>query len=176
MFGARAAAMLTSVIALALVSSVSAMVMAGPRVYTAMATDRALPPQLGFHSKRGVPTVAVIAQGVLGAGFALLGKFDELVRFIGFTLAIFAALTVGAVFVFRHRGHGATYKTWGYPVTPFVFIGFSMWIVYVQVKDRPGEAGIVGLVLVAGAVLYAVASRNRPPSIPEARAVTSEKA
>ena len=62
----RGGNLITSLIALALVSAVSAMIMAGPRVYAAMAADRALPPQLGWYTKRGVPTVAVVAQGVLG--------------------------------------------------------------------------------------------------------------
>ena len=174
LFGARAATILTSVIALALVSAVSAMVMAGPRVYAAMARDHALPPQLSFHSKRGVPTVAVITQGVLAAGFAIVGKFDELVNFIGFTLAIFAALTVGAVFVFRRRGHGSTYRTFGYPVTPIVFIGFAAWIVYAQIKDRPAQAGIVALVLLVGAAIYAMAARGITPEPDEEEPAEAE--
>src|SRR6185369_13980969 len=62
LFGAGAGNLITSLIALALVSAVSAMVMAGPRVYAAMAADRALPHQLAYYSKRGVPVAAVAAQ------------------------------------------------------------------------------------------------------------------
>ena len=112
-------------IAIALVSSVSAMIMAGPRVYAAMATDRALPHQLAQHNQRGVPVIAVIAQGVIASVFVLVGDLGSLIRFVGFTLAIFAALTVGAVFVLRARGHRAAYRTFGYPVTPIAFIALS---------------------------------------------------
>src|SRR5262245_2308541 len=88
LFGPRAGQLLTSVIALALVSAVSAMVMAGPRVYAAMAANRALPAQLNWHSKRGVPTVAVVTQGILATLFVLVGDLGSLIRFVGFTLAI----------------------------------------------------------------------------------------
>src|ERR1700733_10868151 len=78
LFGNRAGQLITSLIALALVSAVSAMVMAGPRVYAAMAGDRALPKQLAWHSARGVPTVAVMTQGVLGIAFVMVGDLGQL--------------------------------------------------------------------------------------------------
>jgi APA family basic amino acid/polyamine antiporter len=182
LFGDTAGQLVTSVIALALVSAVSAMVMAGPRVYSAMALDRALPRPLARHSRRGVPTVAVITQGVLGCLFAMVGDPDELIRFVGFTLAMFAALTVGALFVLRARGIRASYKTIGYPVTPIAFIALSAWIAYAQIAQHPRESILIGLVLAIGGVLYFAFYRNvkptlapeldtMPEAIPEARVV-----
>jgi APA family basic amino acid/polyamine antiporter len=174
LFGERGGNALVTLIALALVSAVSAMVMAGPRVYAAMAADRALPPQLGWHSKRGVPAVAVAAQGLLGTVFVLAGEIGQLLRFAGFTLAVFAALTVGALFILRARGMKGAYKTFGYPVTPILFIASSAWIAYAQIKDNPKESAVVGGVLVVGALLYAFGVRPvppPPPKLPEARVV-----
>jgi APA family basic amino acid/polyamine antiporter len=173
LFGDSAGQLVTSVIALALVSSVSAMVMAGPRVYAAMAADRALPRQLGFHSKRGVPTVAVITQGVLGALFVLVGDLGQLIRFAIFTLSIFGALTVGALFILRRRKHGATYRTPGYPVTPIAFIALSAWIAYAQIDANPKESLIVVVVLGIGGLLYYFVAPKTPPTpnVPEARVV-----
>jgi basic amino acid/polyamine antiporter, APA family len=181
LFGTGAGQLITSMIALALVSAVSAMVMAGPRVYVAMANDRALPSVLARHSARGVPTVAVITQGVLASVLVLLFNFDALIRFVGFTLAIFAALTVGALFVMRARGKAASYRTFGYPVTPIAFIALSVWIAYAQIKDHPKESGVVGLVLVVGAVVYLIgtggkASTETVAELPTARVVSSEPA
>jgi basic amino acid/polyamine antiporter, APA family len=167
LFGNRAGAMVTSVIALALVSAVSAMVMAGPRVYAAMARDHALPHQLATHNRRGVPVFAVITQGVLGCLFVLVGDADKLIRFVGFTLAIFAGLAVGAVFILRARGRTSEYRTTGYPVTPLVFIAMSLWIVYVQCKDRPLEAIAVALVLGLGALVYWITQGRKVSVIEE---------
>ena len=163
LFGDRAGQLVTSVIALALVSAVSAMVMAGPRVYAAMARDHALPRQLAHHNKRGVPVTAVITQGVLGCLFVLVGDPDKLIRFVGFTLAVFAGLAVGAVFILRARGHNAAYRTTGYPVTPLVFIALSCWIAYAQIKDRPLEALAVAAVLGVGALVYWLTIGRKPP-------------
>ncbi|HET7504644.1 MAG TPA: amino acid permease [Kofleriaceae bacterium] len=166
LFGDTAGRFVTAVIALALVSAVSAMVMAGPRVYAAMARDRALPRPLGRYSSRGVPTVSVIAQGTLGCMFAVVGDPDALIRFVGFTLAIFAALTVGALFVLRARGLRAPYQTLGYPVTPLAFIAMSGWIAFAQISEHPRESLVIGLVLAIGGVLYVVFSRGTaaPPA------------
>ena len=60
LFGAHAGDLVSAMIALVLMSAVSAMMMAGPRVYAAMAADHALPRPLAYYSKRGVPSVAVI--------------------------------------------------------------------------------------------------------------------
>jgi APA family basic amino acid/polyamine antiporter len=181
LFGNSAGQLVTTVIALALVSSVSAMVMAGPRVYAAMAHDRALPHQLAKHNSRGVPVRAVITQGVLACVFVLVGDLGALIRFVGFTLAIFAALTVGAVFILRKRGHRAPFQTWGYPVTPILFIGLSAWIAYAQIKTAPKEAAVVAVVLLLGAIVYVLFSRGKEvlpdeslPDIAEARIVSKD--
>jgi len=168
LFGENGGNAITTLIALALVSAVSAMVMAGPRVYAAMAADGALPQQLASHSKRGVPVVAVASQAVLGIAFVMIGDLGQLIRFAGFTLAVFAALTVGALFILRARGLKGPYKTFGYPVTPLIFIGTSIWIAYAQIKQNPTESLVVAGVLVAGGVLYKLMVKA-PPKIPEAR-------
>ena len=181
LFGNSAGNVVSVVIAIALVSSVSAMIMTGPRVYAAMAIDRALPHQLAKFNKRGVPVNAVILQGVLATAFVLVASLGSLMRFVAFMLSIFAALTVGSVFVLRKRKQPAAYRTWGYPVTPILFIVMSAWIAYSQIKSQPKESALGGLLLVVAAILYVVLTKNRPrlpdeslpemPQVPEARVV-----
>jgi APA family basic amino acid/polyamine antiporter len=176
LFGKSAGNLITSLIAIALVSAVSAMVMAGPRVYEAMANDRALPSVLGRLNKRGVPMFAVIAQGAFGIAFVLFSELDELLRSVGFTLAIFAALTCSTLFVLRRRGLRGAYRTFAYPVTPLLFIAMSAWIAYAQIKKNPWESLAVLAVLVVGALLYVFAVKPNvtpptPPKLPEARVV-----
>jgi basic amino acid/polyamine antiporter, APA family len=104
----------------------------------------------------------------------MVGDPDVLIRFVGFTLAIFAALTVGALFILRARGMRAPYKTIGYPVTPIAFIALSAWIAYAQIDKYPTESIIVVLVLVLGGLLYGVfgragslSPRGAPEALPE---------
>jgi APA family basic amino acid/polyamine antiporter len=181
LFGDRAGQIITAVIALALISAVSSMVMAGPRVYAAMAADHALPHQLGRYNKRGVPMVAVITQGVLGTLFVLVGDLGQLMRFAIFTLVIFATLAVISLFVLRRRGFRAPYRTLGYPVTPIVFIAASCWIAFAQIRSNPKESLVVAGVLAIGGLVYAVfGRRTRGPGepaaepLPEARVVPGD--
>jgi APA family basic amino acid/polyamine antiporter len=161
LFGNRAGNLLSTLIALALVSSVSAMMMAGPRVYASMAADHALPKVLATYSKRGVPSIAVVVQAVLAIAFVIVGDLGELIEFVAFTLAIFAALTVGAVFVFRARGKVSPYRMLGYPVTPVLFIALSVMIVYLRVTSSPKQSGVVAALLLVGGLVYIVTVRGK---------------
>lgn len=176
LFGDSAGKLVSSVIALALISAVSAMVMAGPRVYAAMAENRALPRRLAFHNRRGVPVIAVVTQGVLGCLFVLVGDLGALMRFVSFTLAIFAALAVAAVFVLRARGLRGAYRTFGYPATPLAFIAASVWIAYAQIDQNPEESAIVGIVLLIGGALYFLTMRGAPPPPPAAQTTPDDGA
>ena len=92
--------------------------------------------------------------------------------------AIFAALAVGALFILRARGKRGTYRTFGYPVTPIIFILVSAWIAYAQIKQNPLESLVVAAVLLVGGLVYRFAvpplpppELEAPPKLPEARVV-----
>jgi APA family basic amino acid/polyamine antiporter len=161
LFGTHAGDLLSSLIALALMSAVSAMMMAGPRVYATMAADHALPSFMARYTKRGVPAIAIIVQCVLAMGFAVASDPDHLIRIVGFTLAAFAALTVGAVFVFRMRGQVAPFRTPGYPVTPIFFLALSIWTVYFGVKAEPKLSLEIGAGLAVGTAVYLLTARGK---------------
>lgn len=167
LFGARIGDMFATLIALALISSVSAMVMAGPRVYASMAEDGALPRVLAARNTRGVPAVAVVAQGVLACAFILIGDLKSLVQYIGFTLSVFAALAVTAVIVLRVRRPDAPrpYRATLYPLTPLLFVAVSAWAAYVQIRWNPTNAALGGGTIVLGAVVYWLAERFRSPAV-----------
>ena len=165
LFGESGGRMLSTLIALALVSSVSAMVMAGPRVYAAMAEDGALPRALARRSGGGAPAWSVIVQGALAIAITLTGRFDEIVRYVGFTLVVFAALTVIAMVRLRVTRPDAArpYRTFAYPITPAIFLIGSLWIAYSEIRMNPSES-LYGLAtLVFGAAAYGV-SRLRAPA------------
>ena len=163
LFGNAAGNLISTLIALALVSAVSAMVMAGPRVYSAMADDHALPNQLAWRSKRGVPLVAVALQGVLAIVMIVFLPFDSVIRYVGATLSIFAGLTVAAVPILRRRLPNAErpYRTFGYPITPILFIGLSAWIAYSQFRASWQQSLAVLATMVGGVIAYALIENRR---------------
>ncbi len=143
-------------ISLLLISSISSMVFAGPRVTMVMGEDFKLLGFLGRKNKFGVPYVALITQFVISFVLILTSSFDSLITYTGFVLNIFTFLTVLGVFVHRHRFPDAPrpVRTWGYPVTPVIFMLFNIWIAWFVIDSRPVES-LYGLGTIAiGAILY----------------------
>ena len=162
-FGAGGAAVMGVVLALLLVSTVSAMIMAGPRVLHAIGNDHAFFRPLARTNRHGIPAVAVLTQAGLALLFVVTASFETVLVFSGFILALNSLLAVAGVFVSRLREPGMErpYRAWGFPVTPVVFIGLTTWTLAYLLRTRPEKAW-AGLVLIAaGLVLYWVAERKR---------------
>jgi APA family basic amino acid/polyamine antiporter len=160
LLGGTAGTLLSSLIALGLISAVSAMVMAGPRVYAAMADDGALPRVLGLRSARGVPWVAVVLQGALASVIVVYGDLGTVIKYVGFLLSIFAALAVLAVPILRvtRPGVARPYRDLGFPVTHALFVAAAIWVTYAQIDLGLGHVWWGLGSLVAGAMIWAVSS------------------
>jgi APA family basic amino acid/polyamine antiporter len=157
LFGEQAGRWLSTIIALALVSAVSAMVMAGPRVYTAMAEDRLFFRFMARRTEGGAPLFSVLLQGALAVLLVMLSSVRDLIQYIGFTLSLFAALTVFGVFVLRVRWPDAPrpYRTLGWPVTPALFVALSLWMAVHLVRDQPRPTLLAGGITIgSGLIVY----------------------
>ncbi|MFH1463557.1 MAG: amino acid permease [Pseudomonadota bacterium] len=163
LFGEPAARVLSAIIAVGLVSTVGAYIMTGPRVYEAMGQRF---PGLAILAGRGEgrgPVRSILLQGAVAAGMALTASFDALLTYTGFTLSAVAALTVLGVFVLRRREPALPrpYRTWGYPVTPVLFVALMGWMMAQAVLSRPAVA-LAGLgTLLAGLGLWWGLERTR---------------
>lgn len=169
LFGAKAGRLLSAVIALGLLSTVGALIMTGARVYETMGEDY---PRLRRLSRRGGnagPARAIALQAGVALVMVVTASFDELLTYIGFTLSLFGALTVAGVFVLRKREPHLErpYRTWGYPVTPVVFIALMLWMIAHTIGQRP-VVTFVGLgTLALGYGLYlGLRPRQSPGSRP----------
>jgi APA family basic amino acid/polyamine antiporter len=167
LFGPVGGRLLTGAIALALVTSASAMMIAGPRVYQAMGEDHPSLRFLGYRTSWGGPAAAVVLQGSLALLMVLTSSFDALLTYLGLTLSIAAGLTVAGVFVLRRREPNLErpYRTWGYPVTPLLFLALSLWMVVHSVIQKP-LAGLAAAGTLAGGLglYFALARREQSPS------------
>lgn len=91
----------------------------------------------------------------------LTASFGGILQYIGFTLSLFASLVVFGVYLSRRKGAPAAgYKTWGYPVTPAVFILLSLWMVVHSLRENPTIAFFGLGTIVVGLGLYFV-SRDK---------------
>lgn len=152
-FGAAGGRIMSGLIALLLVSTISAMTLAGPRVIEAMAEDIPVLRPLAQRTGTGSPARAVLLQGALALAFVLTDSFAGVLTYAGFTLTLFTLLTVLGLMRLRRSEPDLPrpYRLKGYPWIPLFFGGFSLWTLLVVIRDRPMEA-------VGGAVTLGVAA------------------
>lgn len=162
LLGPSAGRALSALVALILASSVSAMLMAGPRVYERMGQDYPSLAVLARRTRRGGPAVAVTLQAALALVLVATSSFGALLRYIGFTLSLVAALAVAGVFVLRRREPGLPrpVRTWGYPTTPLLFVALSAWMVVHALVENPASslAGVATALL--GLALHRIIERR----------------
>ena len=157
-FGDAGGEVMSLFIALLLVSTVSALIYLGPRVTQTMGEDIRALRWLAVTSERGIPVNSVLFQTGLALLFIYTSTFDQVLVYAGFTLILSTMLTVAGVFVLRWRRPEVDrpYTTWGYPVTPLLFLAANGWILAYVLIDRPLESLIgLGIVAVGGALYLA---------------------
>ena len=143
-------------LSLLLVSTVSAMTLAGPRVLQVIGEDFEPLSALAKTNADGLPYVAIATQSALTVAFILSSSFESILVFAGFTLALNSFVTVAGVFVLRWRQPDLErpYRTFGYPLTPLVYLSLTGWTLAFVLLNKP-EEGLFGLGIVAsGAVAY----------------------
>jgi APA family basic amino acid/polyamine antiporter len=146
-----------------LVSTVSAMLLAGPRVLQVIGEDFSAFRLLGRRNRHGIPAVAIGVQAILAIVFVLSGTFESVLVFAGFTLALNSFVTVLGVFVLRWRQPTLPrpYRTFGYPFTPLAYLALTGWTLAFVLVNKPQE-GLFGLAVIAtGLLVYIVAGRRK---------------
>jgi len=135
--GAALAHAVAAFVALTLVSSVSAMVMAGPRVYARMAADGFLPRWL--RAADGPPRAAVFLQGSLALVMLWSAAYEGLLTYIGFTLGLCTAATVLGLVRLRRR-EGERLPVPGWPWIPMLFLISAVGTTAFSISRRPIES------------------------------------
>jgi APA family basic amino acid/polyamine antiporter len=165
--GSAGGAWVTALVLAALASSVCALVITGPRIYTEMACDGVLPAIFARHGAHDTPPpVSAVAQSMWSGLLVLTGTFEQIVTYTGFAVLLFSGAAVGALFVLRRRlGAPATFCVPGYPYVPAAFLGAVLLIAVASFRYAPGPSVVgVGLI-VAGLLIRSLnvaATRTRP--------------
>lgn len=155
-FGTVGATLMGGAISFGLVSSISSMVWAGPRVTQAIGEDFPLFAKLAKTNRAGIPRRAIYVQLAIALALILSSSFEAVLTYLGFTLTLSSFITVLGLFVDRARNpeRPRPYKTWGYPVVPVIFLAIALWILVFVFRGNPLES-CIGLVTVAvGLPLY----------------------
>ena len=158
------------------------LILAGARVYYAMARDNLFFERVGTVNSRHVPAVALITQGIWAAfltlprtvtadartGAVIYGNvYTQLLEYIISADLIFYALMVGAVIVMRRKAPDVErpYRTIGYPLVPVVYILLALLIVIDLAYLAPSTSGIGYLLVLTGIPVYFLwRKRSEPPA------------
>ncbi len=157
-FGEVGGSVMAIIIAMVLTSTVSVMIYIGPRIMQVMGEDLPLLKKLAVKNAKGIPLNGMLLQVVITLGFIYTSTFQQVLLYAGFTLALVSTVAVAGIFVLRFKQPDLErpYRTWGYPVTPLIFLAVSLWSLVFMVINQPWES-FAGLVTLAtGLVIYLI--------------------
>ncbi len=155
-FGEHVAGLVGVMLGILLISTVSAMILAGPRVLHRIGQDFALFRPLGALNEHGIPSRAILLQAAISLVLLWTSSFERILVFSGALMALNTLFAVLGLFVLRlrrpelHRPFRVTL----YPLPPILFLLITGWTLFYTVQQRPTEATLCLYVLAAGALLY----------------------
>lgn len=155
-FGETGAMIMGTVMALLLISTVSAMTIAGPRVLQMIGEDFSIFRFLSRTNEDGIPGRAIWFQTGLALIFVITASFESILIFSGFALALNNFFAVLGIFVVRWRQPDIErpYKTWLYPLPPLVYLSVTIWTLTYIMIERPVEALSSCAIVFSGVLFY----------------------
>jgi APA family basic amino acid/polyamine antiporter len=156
--GAGAASAISILVIVSSFGAMSGIILAGPRVYYAMAEDGLLFRWMGaLHPRHRTPYLAIAMQAIWSSILVLTGSYGVIVSRVIYTEWIFfAALALGTVALRRQRRDAPAFRAWGFPIVPVLFALVCFAIVLNQIATDPRESATGLALVVAGLPVYFV--------------------
>jgi len=156
-FGDSLGRIVGGLLTLLLISTVSALTLAGPRALQAVGRDYKAMSWLAKSTKDNVPWFAITFQSVIAIIFILTSSFKTTLTFAGAMLAFNSLLAILGLFVLRWRQPDLPrpYKTWGYPIIPGIYLaitGFSL--IHAIYENKLAALGCLGLILIGFVIWF----------------------
>lgn len=166
--GAVGAGLVVAGILISTLGANNGIILTAARIPYAMARDRLLFRFIGaVHPRRLTPANSLLVQAGIAIALAVTGRYDWLYTYVIFAEFVFYALMCAAVIRLRRRRPDLArpYRAWGYPVTPLLFIAFSMWLVVNTVLEDPIDSAVAAGLVLGGVPVYWAFSRQRSASM-----------
>jgi APA family basic amino acid/polyamine antiporter len=111
------------------------------------------------HPRFRVPSTAIMLQGLVAIVIVLVGRFEQILTYMGFSLGIFPLLAVIGLFELRRAGTG-TFRAPGFPIVPALYVVASGSILVLAYLERPLESTVSLATVAAGVPAYAIFRRT----------------
>jgi APA family basic amino acid/polyamine antiporter len=164
-FGASGAVLMAIAILLSTFGCNNGLILAGARIYYAMARDGLFFKSTGkLHPKYKTPVVSLVIQAVWTCILCLSGTYGQLLDLTMFAVIIFYILTIGGLFVLRRTQPDAPrpYRAFGYPVLPAIYIAMALFIEVVLLRYKPQYTWPGLIIVLLGIPVYMFWSRRSP--------------
>jgi len=164
MFGPIGASLMALAIILSGIGCNNGLILAGARVYYAMAKDGLFFRSVArLNPKYKTPAVSLMVQMVWTCVLCISGSYGQLLDYIIFAVLVFYILTISGLFVLRftHPNAERPYRAVGYPVLPAIYIVMALFIDVVLLRYKPQYTWPGLMIVLLGIPVY-FAWANRP--------------
>ena len=170
MFGHTGGALMAFAILLSTFGCANGLILAGARVYYAMAKDGLFFRGVSrLHPTYKTPSRSLFVQAIWTCILCLSGTYNQLLDYIIFAVLVFYILTITGLFVLRRREPQAErpYRAIGYPVLPAIYIVMAVFIDIVLLRYKPQYTWPGLIIVLIGIPVYFLWSRraNRPSAV-----------
>lgn len=138
------------------------LILAGSRLFQAMAKDGLFFKQAGKLNRYQVPGNALVFQGIWASLLCLSGSYGDLLDYCTFSSLIFYLVTIAAIFVLRKKMPNAErpYKAFGYPLVPALYIVLTTAICIALLVCKPFNTGMGLMIMALGIPVFFLFKRN----------------
>jgi basic amino acid/polyamine antiporter, APA family len=163
LLGPEVGAVFSGIFSIALLSTLSAMTIAGPRVLEAMGDDYPKLKTFAAKNKYDMPYLAILVQASWAIFLVLVSSFKEIIQYISISLSLFSMATVLGVFILRRQysKEMRPYKMPFFPLPPILFTICTCWMIYYVTKNDPRVILYSLATMVPGLIIYFAIS-NKP--------------
>jgi len=163
--GAAGAAILSAGIALSMFASINGQILTGARIPFAAARDGYFFPSIArVNAKYHTPGGALAFQAFMSIALLVLGgAFEDLFNLAILSEWVFYMITASTIFVFRRQINAATlsYRAWGYPVVPALFIVAATVVCYFSFVQNKADSIGGTIVILAGIPVFLWFARKK---------------
>jgi basic amino acid/polyamine antiporter, APA family len=158
MIGTGGAALMAIFIMFSTFGCNNGLILAGARVYYAMADDKLFFKSAQKLNKRSVPAAALLIQCVWACLLCLTGSYSDLLDYVVFAVLVFYVLTILGIFILRWKKPDMErpYKAFGYPVLPSLYIISALVIMVILLIYKPQYTWPGLIIVLIGIPVYFV--------------------
>lgn len=171
-FGEAAGRTLSTLIAILLLSTISAMLMAGPRLLAALGAQVGKLSFLSSQTSSGLPWLATVMMTSISLVFIWTGTFESIMAFSGGVMSLFTMLTTASVFILRFKQRAnlqdennssrtALFTMPIYPVPAVIFLALNAYMLFFLALDRPLAFAASAALVAGGSIIYWLSSSRR---------------